>query len=31
VKMVLPIGIFIFPSVFIVIIAPALITIVDAF
>jgi hypothetical protein len=29
--MVLPIGIFIFPSVFIVIIAPALITIVDAF
>jgi tight adherence protein C len=31
VKMVLPIGLFIFPSVFIVIIAPALITIVDAF
>ena len=31
VKMVLPIGLFIFPSVFIVIIAPALITIVAAF
>jgi tight adherence protein C len=31
VKMVLPIGLFIFPSVFIVIIAPALITIVNAF
>jgi tight adherence protein C len=31
VKMVLPIGLFIFPSFFIVIIAPALITIVDAF
>jgi len=31
VKMVLPIGLFIFPSVFIVIIAPALITIMDAF
>jgi tight adherence protein C len=31
VKMVLPIGLFIFPSVFIVIIAPALITITNAF
>jgi tight adherence protein C len=31
VKMVLPIGLFIFPSVFIVIIAPAMITILDAF
>jgi tight adherence protein C len=30
VKMVIPIGIFIFPSVFIVIITPALITITDA-